>query len=46
MTAPDTVFFAHGHRRSAPTCEIEPHVVFGPGVTIENGATYPRLLSS
>ncbi len=37
MTAPDTVFFAldtHVGRDA----EIAPHVVFGPGVTVESGA--------
>ena len=27
------------HRSSAATCTIEPHVVFGPGVKIADGAT-------
>ena len=38
MTAPDTVYFAHDTWIGRDVM-IEPHVVFGPGVTVENGAT-------
>lgn len=38
MTAPETVFLAHD-TVIGPETEIEPNVVFGPGVTVENGAT-------
>lgn len=38
MTAPDTVFLAHDTIIGRDV-EIEPNVVFGPGVTIETGAT-------
>ena len=37
MAAPDTVYFAYDTWIGADT-EIEPNVVFCPGVTIENGA--------
>ncbi|MFN3214565.1 MAG: bifunctional UDP-N-acetylglucosamine diphosphorylase/glucosamine-1-phosphate N-acetyltransferase GlmU [Henriciella sp.] len=37
MTAPETVFFSHDtHIENDVT--IEPHVVFGPGVTVQSGA--------
>ncbi|MEM8848618.1 MAG: bifunctional UDP-N-acetylglucosamine diphosphorylase/glucosamine-1-phosphate N-acetyltransferase GlmU [Pseudomonadota bacterium] len=38
MTAPDTVFLAHDTRIGRDAI-LEPHVVFGPGVTVESGAT-------
>lgn len=38
LTAPDTVFFAHDTHIGRDAV-IEPHVVFGPGVTVESGAT-------
>ncbi|WP_375263395.1 bifunctional UDP-N-acetylglucosamine diphosphorylase/glucosamine-1-phosphate N-acetyltransferase GlmU [Palleronia sp.] len=38
LTAPETVFFAHDTHVGRDAV-IEPHVVFGPGVTIESGAT-------
>ena len=38
MTAPDTVYFAHDTWIGRDVV-IEPHVVFGPGVTVENDAT-------
>lgn len=38
MTAPDTVFFAHDTWIGRDVL-IEPNVVFGPGVTVENDAT-------
>jgi bifunctional UDP-N-acetylglucosamine pyrophosphorylase/glucosamine-1-phosphate N-acetyltransferase len=38
MTAPDTVFFAYDTWIGRDVV-IEPHVVFGPGVTVENEAT-------
>ena len=38
MTAPDTVYFAHDTWIGRDVT-IEPHVVFGPGVTVENDAT-------
>jgi bifunctional UDP-N-acetylglucosamine pyrophosphorylase/glucosamine-1-phosphate N-acetyltransferase len=38
MTAPETVFLAHDTRIGADAV-IEPHVVFGPGVAVEGGAT-------
>jgi bifunctional UDP-N-acetylglucosamine pyrophosphorylase/glucosamine-1-phosphate N-acetyltransferase len=37
MTAPETVFFSWD-TQIAPGVTIEPHVVFGPGVTVEAGA--------
>ncbi len=37
MTAPDTVFLAHD-TRIGQDATVEPHVVFGPGVTVEGGA--------
>ncbi|MBU2982055.1 bifunctional UDP-N-acetylglucosamine diphosphorylase/glucosamine-1-phosphate N-acetyltransferase GlmU [Lentibacter algarum] len=37
LTAPETVFFAHDTYIGADTI-IEPNVVFGPEVTVENGA--------
>jgi bifunctional UDP-N-acetylglucosamine pyrophosphorylase/glucosamine-1-phosphate N-acetyltransferase len=36
MQAPETVFLAYDTRLGADTV-IEPHVVFGPGVTVEEG---------
>lgn len=38
MVAPDTVFLAHDTWIGRDVM-IEPHVVFGPGVTVENGVT-------
>ncbi|WP_308917572.1 bifunctional UDP-N-acetylglucosamine diphosphorylase/glucosamine-1-phosphate N-acetyltransferase GlmU [Jannaschia sp. LMIT008] len=38
MTAPDTVFLAHDTVLGRDVT-VEPHVVFGPGVTVETGAT-------
>ncbi|SIT80891.1 UDP-N-acetylglucosamine pyrophosphorylase /glucosamine-1-phosphate N-acetyltransferase [Yoonia rosea] len=38
LTAPETVFFAHDTVIGRDTV-IEPHVVFGPGVSVESGAT-------
>jgi bifunctional UDP-N-acetylglucosamine pyrophosphorylase/glucosamine-1-phosphate N-acetyltransferase len=38
MQAPETVFLSHDTRLGADAV-IEPHVVFGPGVTVEEGAT-------
>lgn len=37
LTAPDTVFFAFDTQIAADV-KVEPHVVFGPGVSIESGA--------
>jgi bifunctional UDP-N-acetylglucosamine pyrophosphorylase/glucosamine-1-phosphate N-acetyltransferase len=37
LTAPDTVFFAHD-TWVGRDATIEPHVIFGPGVTVETGA--------
>jgi len=37
LTAPDTVFFAHDTHIGRDVV-IEPHVVFGPEVTVESGA--------
>lgn len=37
LTAPDTVFFSHDTALDADVT-VEPHVVFGPGVTVEAGA--------
>ncbi|MBK5935050.1 UDP-N-acetylglucosamine pyrophosphorylase /glucosamine-1-phosphate N-acetyltransferase [Rhodovulum imhoffii] len=37
LNAPDTVFFAHDTIIGRDTI-IEPHVVFGPGVSVETGA--------
>ncbi|MEN0000940.1 MAG: bifunctional UDP-N-acetylglucosamine diphosphorylase/glucosamine-1-phosphate N-acetyltransferase GlmU [Pseudomonadota bacterium] len=37
MAAPETVFFQHD-TSIATDVSLEPHVVFGPGVTIETGA--------
>jgi len=37
MTAPETVFLSHDTRLDADV-EIEPFVVFGPGVHVKNGA--------
>ena len=37
MTAPETVFFAHDTEMENDV-EIEPFVVFGPGVTVKTGA--------
>jgi bifunctional UDP-N-acetylglucosamine pyrophosphorylase/glucosamine-1-phosphate N-acetyltransferase len=38
LQAPETVFLAHDTRLGADVV-LEPHLVFGPGVTIEDGAT-------
>ena len=38
LTAPETVFFAHDTVIGRDAI-VEPHVVFGPGVTVETGAT-------
>jgi bifunctional UDP-N-acetylglucosamine pyrophosphorylase/glucosamine-1-phosphate N-acetyltransferase len=38
MTAPDTVMLAHDTRIGAD-CLVEPNVVFGPGVEVQDGAT-------
>ena len=38
MLAPETVFLCHDTRLGADVV-VEPHVVFGPGVTVEDGAT-------
>jgi len=38
LTAPDTVYFAHDTELGRDAV-VEPHVVFGPGVTVESGAT-------
>ncbi len=37
MTAPETVFLTHDTRLGADVV-VEPHVVFGPGVTVQDGA--------
>jgi bifunctional UDP-N-acetylglucosamine pyrophosphorylase/glucosamine-1-phosphate N-acetyltransferase len=37
MTAPETVFLSHD-TRLGPDVVVEPHVVFAPGVTVEEGA--------
>lgn len=37
LVAPETVFFSHD-TRIGPDTVVEPHVVFGPGVTVEGGA--------
>jgi len=37
LTAPETVYFAHDTRLGRDA-QIEPNVVFGPGVTVETGA--------
>jgi len=37
MLAPDTVFLSHD-TRFGPDVTLEPHIVFGPGVTIDEGA--------
>jgi bifunctional UDP-N-acetylglucosamine pyrophosphorylase/glucosamine-1-phosphate N-acetyltransferase len=37
LTAPDTVFFAHD-TYIGRDATVEPHVIFGPGVTVETGA--------
>ena len=37
LVAPDTVFFS-ADTRLAPDVTVEPHVVFGPGVTVAGGA--------
>ncbi|WP_108051899.1 bifunctional UDP-N-acetylglucosamine diphosphorylase/glucosamine-1-phosphate N-acetyltransferase GlmU [Bosea sp. 124] len=37
LTAPETVFFSHDTRIGRDVL-IEPHVVFGPGVTVADGA--------
>ena len=44
LIAPETVFFALGHRELGRDVTIEPNVVFGPGVTVADGVTHPRLL--
>jgi bifunctional UDP-N-acetylglucosamine pyrophosphorylase / glucosamine-1-phosphate N-acetyltransferase len=38
MTAPDTVYFSHDTRIGKDVA-IEPHVMFGPKVVVEDGAT-------
>lgn len=38
LIAPDTVFFAHDTHLGRD-CVVEPNVVFGPGVSVESGAT-------
>ena len=38
LTAPETVFFAHDTHLGRDVV-VEPHVVFGPEVTVESGAT-------
>ncbi len=38
LTAPETVQFAHDTHLGRDVV-VEPHVVFGPGVTVESGAT-------
>ncbi len=38
LTAPDTVIFAQDTALGRD-CVVEPYVVFGPGVTVESGAT-------
>jgi bifunctional UDP-N-acetylglucosamine pyrophosphorylase/glucosamine-1-phosphate N-acetyltransferase len=38
MQAPETVFLAYDTRLAADVV-LEPHIVFGPGVTVEEGAT-------
>ena len=38
MQAPDSVFFAHD-TQIGQDAVVEPHVVFGPGVTVEGGAS-------
>ncbi|MDF1871333.1 bifunctional UDP-N-acetylglucosamine diphosphorylase/glucosamine-1-phosphate N-acetyltransferase GlmU [Vannielia sp.] len=38
LTAPETVYFAHDTHLGRDAT-IEPHVIFGPGVTVETGAT-------
>ena len=38
LTAPETVFFAHDTVLGRDVT-VEPHVVFGPGVSVETGAT-------
>ena len=37
LTAPETVFLSHDTRLGRDV-EVEPHVVFGPGVVVEDGA--------
>jgi bifunctional UDP-N-acetylglucosamine pyrophosphorylase/glucosamine-1-phosphate N-acetyltransferase len=37
LTAPETVYFAY-HTVLGRDSQVEPNVVFGPGVTVENGA--------
>ena len=37
LVAPDTVFFSHDTRLGRDVV-VEPHVVFGPGVVVEDGA--------
>ncbi|MDZ7713875.1 MAG: bifunctional UDP-N-acetylglucosamine diphosphorylase/glucosamine-1-phosphate N-acetyltransferase GlmU [Rhodovibrio sp.] len=38
LTAPETVFLSHD-TALAPDVTVEPHVVFGPGVSVAEGAT-------
>lgn len=38
LVAPETVFFSHD-TALAPDVIVEPHVVFGPGVCVDEGAT-------
>ena len=45
MIAPETVFLAMDTKIGRDVL-IEPHVVIGPGVAIEDGAIDPRLLAS
>jgi bifunctional UDP-N-acetylglucosamine pyrophosphorylase/glucosamine-1-phosphate N-acetyltransferase len=48
MVAPETVYFA-ADTRLAANVEIEPYVVFGPGVTVDDGAvirSFSRLEGS
>ena len=41
MTAPETVFLSHDTVLEADV-EIEPFVVFGPGVTVQSGRADPK----
>ena len=45
MIAPETVFLS-ADTKFGKDVTIEPNVVFGPGVTVEDGAMHPRLLAS
>ena len=45
MIAPETVWLSFD-TKIAPDVVIEPNVVFGLGVTVEEGADDPRLLPS